>query len=77
MPIADNEPERLLIGETNVEQLPTLMGFDGDGRDELHGGFNFVFIMRPFYTRSRAVVTASRGDFGRELWPGWSWPTSH
>ena len=38
------DPPRLLIGETNVEQLPTLMQFYGNGRNELHGGFNFVFI---------------------------------
>ena len=40
----DYDPHRLLIGETNVDQLPTLMEFYGNGHDELHGGFNFVFL---------------------------------
>ena len=40
-------PQRLLIGETNVEKLPVLVEFYGDGHDELHGGFNFVFINAP------------------------------
>ena len=45
--IADGyEPPRLLIGETNVDTLATLMDFYGDGHDELHGGFNFVFLQR-------------------------------
>ncbi len=56
--IADTyEPERLLIGETNVEKLPVLMDFYGDGHDELHGGFNFVFINAPLEAEAlRAVV---------------------
>ncbi len=41
------ETPRLLIGETNVESLPALMQFYGSGRDELHGGFNFVFLNAP------------------------------
>ena len=56
--IADSyEPERLLIGETNVEKLPVLMDFYGDGHNELHGGFNFVFINAPLEAEAlRAVV---------------------
>ena len=61
--IADGyEPERLLIGETNVEQLPTLMEFYGNGRDELHGGFNFVFINAPF--EAGAPAYGGRGHRG-------------
>jgi len=54
------EPERLLIGETNVERLPTLMEFYGNGHDELHGGFNFVFINAPFEAEAlRSVVEST------------------
>ena len=42
------DPERLLIGETNVETLERLVQFYGDGRNELHGGFNFQFMHAPF-----------------------------
>ena len=52
------EPPRLLIGETNVDQLPTLMEFYGDGHDELHGGFNFVFLNAP--SRPRPCGPSSR-----------------
>ena len=72
--IADTyDPERLLIGETNVEQLPTLMQFYGAGRDELHGGFNFVFINAPFEAEAlRAVVEGTEALIPREAWPIWT-----
>ena len=72
--IADTyEPERLLIGETNVEQLPTLMEFYGNGRDELHGGFNFVFINAPFEAAAlRTVVEETEALIPTEAWPIWT-----
>ncbi len=72
--IADTyEPERLLIGETNVEKLPTLMEFYGDGRDELHGGFNFVFINAPFEAGAlRQVVEDTEALLPAAAWPIWT-----
>ena len=72
--IADTyEPERLLIGETNVEQLPALMEFYGDGHDELHGGFNFVFINAPFEAAAlRQVVEDTEALIPTEAWPIWT-----
>ena len=72
--IADTyDPERLLIGETNVEQLPTLMQFYGTGRDELHGGFNFVFINAPFEAEAlRTVVEGTEELIPPEAWPIWT-----
>ncbi len=72
--IADTyEPERLLIGETNVEQLPTLMEFYGNGHDELHGGFNFVFINAPFEAAAlRAVVEDTEALLPEGAWPIWT-----
>ena len=72
--IADTyDPERLLIGETNVEHLPTLMEFYGTGRDELHGGFNFVFINAPFEAETlRSVVEGTEALIPAEAWPIWT-----
>jgi alpha-glucosidase len=72
--IADTyEPARLLIGETNVERLPTLVEFYGNGRDELHGGFNFVFINAPFEAAPlRAVVEETEALLPDGAWPIWT-----
>ena len=72
--IADTyEPERLLIGETNVEKLPVLMEFYGDGHDELHGGFNFVFINAPLEAAAlRAVVEDTEALLPEGAWPIWT-----
>jgi alpha-glucosidase len=72
--IADTyDPERLLIGETNVEQLTTLMQFYGTGRDELHGGFNFVFINAPFEAAAlRTVVEGTEALIPHDGWPIWT-----
>jgi alpha-glucosidase len=67
------DPHRLLIGETNVEQLPVLMQFYGNGRNELHGGFNFVFINAPLEAESmRAVVEEVEATLPAGAWPIWT-----
>ena len=72
--IADTyEPERLLIGETNVENLPALAQFYGDGHDELHGGFNFVFVHAPLEAAAlRAVVEETEALLPEGAWPIWT-----
>ena len=72
--IADTyEPERLLIGETNVERLPVLAEFYGDGHDELHGGFNFVFINAPLEADAlRSVVEDTEAILPEGAWPIWT-----
>jgi alpha-glucosidase len=72
--IADEyAPSRLLIGETNVETLPALMQFYGDGRDELHGGFNFVFLNAPLEAAAmRAVVEEVEATLPAGAWPLWT-----
>ena len=72
--IADGyEPERLLIGETNVEKLPVLMDFYGDGHNELHGGFNFVFINAPLEADAlRSVVEETEALLPEGAWPIWT-----
>jgi alpha-glucosidase len=72
--IADRyDPPRLLIGETNVEQLATLMQFYGNGRDELHGGFNFVFINAALDAGAmRAIVEEVEATLPEGSWPLWT-----
>ena len=66
------EPERLLIGETNVETLERLAQFYGTGRDELHGGFNFQFMLAPFEAAAlRAVVEGTEALLPEGAWPTW------
>jgi len=72
--IADSYDEgRLLIGETNVDALPTLMQFYGDGSNELHGGFNFVFLNAPLEAAAmRQVVEDVETLLPGEAWPIWT-----
>jgi alpha-glucosidase len=67
------EPERLLIGETNVEKLTKLMEYYGNGHDELHGGFNFVFIDAPLEASPmRAIVEDVERLLPEGAWPVWT-----
>jgi len=67
------DPGRLLIGETNVEQLPALAQFYGDGHNELHGGFNFVFINSAFEANAlRTVVEDTEAALPPGAWPIWT-----
>jgi alpha-glucosidase len=67
------ETGRLLIGETNVEQLPTLMEFYGTGRNELHGGFNFVFINAALEAAAmRTIVEEVESLIPAGAWPIWT-----
>ncbi len=66
------EPERLLIGETNVDTLERLISFYGNGRDELHGGFNFQFMHAPFEAATmRATVESIEALMPDGGWPLW------
>jgi alpha-glucosidase len=72
--IADGyAPERLLIGETNVATLPKLMEFYGDGRNELHGGFNFVFLNAALDAAAlRSIVEEVEATLPAGAWPIWT-----
>jgi alpha-glucosidase len=66
-------PQRLLIGETNVEQLPALMTFYGNGANELHGGFNFVFINAELEAAAmRTIVEDTEAILPEGAWPIWT-----
>lgn len=69
----DYGPSRVLIGETNVDTLPTLMQFYGNGRDELHGGFNFVFLNAALDAAAmRAIVEEVEATLPEGAWPIWT-----
>jgi len=64
---------RLLIGETNVESLPALMQFYGNGHNELHGGFNFVFLHAELDAAvMRAIVEEVEATLPPGAWPIWT-----
>jgi alpha-glucosidase len=67
------EAPPLLIGETNVDRLPALMEFYGNGHDELHGGFNFVFLNAALEAAAmRAVVEEVEATLPAGAWPIWT-----
>jgi alpha-glucosidase len=66
-------PGRVLLGETNVEELETLATFYGDGQDELHLGFNFPFLESPLETDAmRANVERIEEILPPSAWPVWT-----
>jgi alpha-glucosidase len=69
---AGYSPERLLIGETNVDTIERLVQFYGTGSDELHGGFNFQFMFSPFEAAAlREVVEKTEALLPEGAWPTW------
>jgi alpha-glucosidase len=69
----DNHPPRLLIGETNVDLLSTLMEFYGNGHNELHGGFNFVFLNAALDAGAmRSIVEEVEATLPEGAWPIWT-----
>jgi alpha-glucosidase len=66
-------PPRLLIGETNVDDLTTLVSYYGRGTDELHLAFNFVLITAPFEAEAlRRVVEGTEALLPTGAWPVWA-----
>jgi alpha-glucosidase len=64
------EPGKVLLGETNVEALETMVLFYGGGQDELSLAFNFPFLESPLEAAPlRAIVNRTE-----ELLPSGSWP---
>jgi alpha-glucosidase len=70
--VADGyDPPRLLLGETWVLDLDSLMRFYGDGGDELHLAMNFPFLFADFPAGTRAVVEATERLIHPAAWPAW------
>ncbi len=67
------DPPRLLLGETNVEDLDQLVSYFGSGTDELHLGFNFPMLGAPFDASAlRAVVEGTEARMPAGAWPVWT-----
>jgi alpha-glucosidase len=70
---AGYDPPRVLLGETNVEELETLVSFYGQGEDELNMAFNFPFIEAPFEAGAlRSVVERTEELLPLRAWPVWT-----
>jgi alpha-glucosidase len=65
------DPPGVLIGETWVPDLPTLMRFYGD-RDELHLALNVAFVFAEPGPEMRGVVEATEAALPPGAWPMWN-----
>jgi len=67
------DPPRVLIGETNVEDLELMARYYGRGDDELHLAFNFPFINARFDADAlRAIVEETERLLPPAAWPAWT-----
>ena len=70
---ADSFGERMLVGETNVNDVPELVRFYGSGSDELHLAFNFPFVKAAFRAASlRRVVEETERLLPPGAWSAWT-----
>lgn len=68
----DRDPPAVLIGETLVHDLEALAEFYGDGEDELHLAFNFIFAMAECdVERLKAIVRRTEELLPEPAWPAW------
>jgi alpha-glucosidase len=66
-------PARLLVGETNVDDVETTVSFYGHGNDELDLAFNFPFINATFQAEPmRKVVEETEALIPPSAWPVWT-----
>jgi alpha-glucosidase len=66
------EPGRVLVGETWVLRLESMVAFYGNGNDELHLAQNFPFVFADFGSATRAVVESTEALLPAEAWPVWA-----
>jgi alpha-glucosidase len=63
-------PDHILVGETYVLDLAELFPFYGQGEDELHMAFNFLFVHEDLHAgRMRAIVEAVQEGLPEASWP--------
>ncbi len=71
--IADEyDPPGMLLGETWIPDLPSVVRFYGNGSDELHLALNFAFVFGRLGSETRAVVEATEASIPAEAWPVWT-----
>ncbi|MDP9400126.1 MAG: alpha-amylase family glycosyl hydrolase [Actinomycetota bacterium] len=67
------DPPRILVGESFVLELEQWLGFYGQGEDELHLAFNFLFALSPFEAPAlRALVEEVEALLPELAWPVWT-----
>jgi len=67
------DPERILVGETYVLSLDQLIPFYGNGQDELHLAFNFLFVHSDLdATQMRENVERVEAMLPPSSWPVWT-----
>jgi alpha-glucosidase len=64
--------EPILVGETWVQDIQTLMRFYGDGNDELHLALNVPFIFAELGSEMRAIVEQEEAAIPEGAWPTWT-----
>jgi alpha-glucosidase len=65
--------DAVLVGETYVHDVETLASFYGNGVDELHLAFNFVFLLATFDVATLAPIVARTEELLPEhAWPVWT-----
>jgi alpha-glucosidase len=63
----------VLVGETYVHDVETLARFYGNGVDELHLAFNFVFLLAEFEVATLAPIVAETDALlPAHAWPVWT-----
>jgi alpha-glucosidase len=68
----EQDPPRILVGETWVGELERLAEFYGSEADELHLAFNFVFAEADFEAPVLAPIVARTEELlPAEAWPVW------
>ena len=69
--VADSQdPPRVLVGETYVLDLDSLMPYYGQGEDELHLAFNFLFVHAPLEADVlRTIVEGVEHRIPDAAWP--------
>src|SRR5918999_1396821 len=66
------EAEPVLLGETYVLDLDHLIPYYGNGEDQLHGAFNFLFLHAPLRAdRLREIVEHMEANLPEAAWPIW------
>jgi alpha-glucosidase len=64
------DPDQILVGETYVLDLAELFPFYGQGEDELHMAFNFLFVHEELDAgRMRAIVEEVEAGLPEASWP--------
>ncbi len=71
--LTDGYQERVLVGETPVEDFRSLAAYYGTGTDELHLAFNFPFINSPLdAVAMRTIVEGVESALPEGGWPAWT-----